>query len=139
MFNRKGQIRMIEAFLAIAVIFSVLLVSVTFPSSPDISGQKTLANLGTQALIKLDTNSTLGNLIIQENWTTVKKSLDILLPVSVSFNLTVYDENMLQINSETIQNSKFLSGEAVSVQYICATQTANVEFFVLRLQLAWTK
>ena len=139
MFDQKGQIRIIEAFFAIAVIFSVLLISVTFPSSPNLDKQKSLANLGTQALLKLDTNGTLGSLIAQENWTAIKTSLDILLPIGVSFNLTVYDENLRPINSQAIQNSNLLGREAVSVQYICATQTMNTQFFVLRLQLAWTR
>lgn len=139
MFDQKGQTRIIEAFLAIAVIFSVLLISVTFPSSPNLDRQKFLANSGTQVLIKLDANGTLGNLIMQENWTAIKRSLDILLPIGVSFNLTVYDENLRQINSQAVQNSNLLSREAVSVQYICAAQNLNVQFFVLRLQLAWTR
>jgi len=139
MFDQKGQTRIIEAFLAIAVIFSVLLISVTFPSSPNLDRQKFLANSGTQVLIKLDANGTLGNLIMQENWTAIKRSLDILLPIGVSFNLTVYDENLRQINSQAVQNSNLLSREAVSVQYICAAQDLNVQFFVLRLQLAWTR
>lgn len=139
MFDQKGQIRIIEAFFSIAVIFSVLLISVTFPTYPNLEKQKSLANLGTQALMQLDTNGTLGNLIIQENWTAIKSSLDILLPIGVSFNLTVYDENLRPINSQAVQNSNLLGREAVSVQYVCSTQTVNVQFFVLRLQLAWTR
>ena len=136
MFNEKGQIRIIEAFLAIAVIFSVLLASAAFPSFPDLDRQRSLANLGTQVLMKLDTNGTLGSLIVRENWMAIKSSLDFLLPIGVSFNLTVYDENMQPLNSQVIQNSNLLGREVVSVQYACATQTANVQFFVLRLQLA---
>jgi hypothetical protein len=139
MFDRKGQIRIIEAFLSVAVIFSALLISVNFSSPPDLTGQKTLASLGTQALIKLDTNGILGELVIQENWTAIKKSLDVSLPTGVSFNLTVFDENMLPINSQAIQNSNLLSREAVSVQYVCASQTTTVQFFTLRLQLAWVR
>mgnify|MGYP006268919235 CR=1 FL=1 len=139
MFNDKGQIRIIEAFLAITVIFSVLLVSVTFPSFPDLDRQKYLADLGTQALLKLDSNGTLGSLIMHENWTAIKSSLDILLPLGVSFNCTVYDENMQPLNSQAIQNSNLQGGETVAVQYTCATQNAIVKFFVLRLQLAWTR
>lgn len=139
MFDRKGQTRIIEAFFSIAVVFSVLLISATLPSQPDLTGQRELANLGTQALMKLDANGTLGNLIVQENWTVIKTSLDVLLPLGVSFNLTVYDVNMLPINSQAIQNSNLQGHEAVSVEYVCATQTTNTEFFVLRLQLAWTK
>ena len=140
MFNRKGQIRIIEAFLAIAVVFSALIIStVTFPSSPNLTKQKSLASLGMQALIKLDINGTLGKLIAQENWTAMKRSLDILLPIGVSFNLTIYDENLSQLNSQVIQNSNLLGRETVSVQYFCASQSQNIQFFTLRMQLAWTR
>lgn len=139
MFDRRGQIRILEAFLSIAVIFSALLISMTFPSSPNLAKQKSLANIGTQALMKLDTNDTLGNLIKQENWTAIKQALDILLPIGVSFNLTIYDENLNPINSQAIQNTNLLGRETVSVQYVCASQNQNVRFFVLRLQLAWTR
>ena len=137
MFDRKGQIRIIESFLAIAVVFSAVLISVTFPSAPDFSKQKSLASMGTQALMAIDTNGTLGNLILQQNWTDIKTALDILLPAGVSFNLTVYDENGVAVNSEVIQNSNLLGREAVSVQYVCATRSRAVRFFVVRLQLAW--
>lgn len=137
MFNQKGQIRMIEAFLSIAVIFSAMLISVTFPSPPNLSKQKQLASLGTQALVNLDSNGALGNFIVQENWTAIRQSLDVLLPVGVSFNLTVYDENSSPINNQTIQNTGLLGHETVSVQYVCATQAQNMQFFLLRLQLAW--
>jgi len=136
-FNQKGQIRMIEAFLSIAVIFSAMLISVTFPSPPNLSKQKQLASLGTQALVNLDSNGALGSFIVQENWTAVRQSLDVLLPVGVSFNLTVFDENLSPINNQTIQNTGLLGRETVSVQYVCATQARNMQLFLLRLQLAW--
>jgi len=137
-FDQKGQIRIIESFLAIAVIFSAVLVSATFPSSPDFSKQKSLSTMGTQALIKLDTNGTLGDLIVQRNWAVMKTALDTLLPLGVSFNLTVFDESGNAVNSEAIQNSNLLGREVVSVQYVCATRSQVVDFFAIRLQLAWT-
>jgi len=94
--------------------------------------------MGTQALIKLDTDGTLGNLILQHNWSSIKAALDILLPIGVSFNLTVYDELGQQVNSEVIQNSNLLGREAVSIQHLCATRSQTVQFFVVRLQLTWT-
>lgn len=140
MFDRKGQTRIIEAFLAIAVVFSALIIStVTFPSPPNLTKQKSLASLGTQTLIELDINGTLGKLIAQENWTAIKRSLDVLLPIGVSFNLTIFDENLSQINSQVIQNTNLLGRETVSVQYICASQSQNIQFFILRMQLAWTR
>jgi len=137
MFDQKGQIRIIESFLAIAVIFSAVLVSVTFPSSPNLSKEKSLASVGTQVLAQLDANGTLGNLILQHDWTSIKTALDILLPVGVSFNVTVYDDAGSVMNSELVQNSNLLGREAVSVQHVCATQTQTVQFFTVRLQLAW--
>ena len=137
MFNQKGQIRMIEAFLSIAVIFSAMLISVTFPSSPNLSKQKQLASLGTQALVNLDSNGVLGNSIVQGNWTAIRQALDALLPFGISFNLTVYDEDLSPINNQTIQNTGLLGRETISVQYVCAAQAQNMQFFLLRLQLAW--
>lgn len=138
MFDQKGQIRIIESFLAIAVVFSAVLVSVTLPSSPDFSKQKTLAGLGTQALTKLDTDGTLGNLILQHDWANLKIALDVHMPVGVSFNLTVFDEAGSTVNTEVVQNSNLLGQEVVSVNYVCATRSQTVEFFSIRLLLAWT-
>jgi hypothetical protein len=139
MYDRKGQIRIIESFLAVAVIFSAVLVSVTWPASPDLSKQNSLASIGTQALMELDANGTLGSLILQKDWTSIRAALEIVLPVGVSFNLTVYDQEGQTVNSEVIQNSGLLGLEAVSVQYLCATRSQTVEFFVVRLQLGWTR
>lgn len=140
MLDNRGQTRIIEAFLAIAVVFSALIIStVTFPSSPTLTKQKSLASLGIQALIELDINGTLGKLVAQENWTAIKQSLDVVLPIGVSFNLTIYDENLIQLNSQVIQNTNLLGRETVSVQYFCATQSQNIQFFTLRMQLAWTR
>ena len=108
MFDQKGEIRIIEAFLAIAVMFVAVLIPITWPSSPDLTQSKDLAYIGTQALIALDVNGTLGNLITQKNWTSIKQSLDILLPMGVSFNLTIYDENLRPLNDQTVQNANLL-------------------------------
>jgi hypothetical protein len=136
-FDQKGQIRIIEAFLSIAVVFSAILVSANLPSSPNLSRQQSLASIGTQALVELDVDGTLANLIVQQDWAAMKQALDVMLPLGVSFNLTVFNEEMQQVNSQFIQNSNVLGREAVSVQYVLASQTPSVEFLVLRLQLGW--
>ena len=134
-FDQKGEIRILEAFLAIAVMFVAVLIPITWPSSPDLTQSKDLANIGAQAFITLDVNGTLGNLITQKNWTAIKQSLDILLPMGVSFNLTIYDENSQTVNDQTIQNSNLLGSEVISVQYACVSQNLDVRFFILRLQM----
>lgn len=138
MFDNRGQINIIEAFLAIAIIFSAVVISsVIFPSSPDLMKPKSLADFGQEALIKLDTNGELGKLIAYGNWTAIKQSLDILLPIDVSFNLAVYDEDLNKLNSQAIQNAN-LGHEVVLVDYVCASQNTTVQFFILRLQLGWS-
>ena len=87
--------------------------------------------------MELDAGGTLANLIVQQDWAGIKQALDVILPLGVSFNLTVFNEEMQQVNSQLIQNSNVLSREAVSVQHVLASQTLSVKFFVLRLQLGW--
>jgi hypothetical protein len=137
-FDQKGQIRIIESFLAIAVVFSAVLISITFPSSSDFSKLSSLSSLGTQVLTELDNDGTLGSVILQKNWTRLTTELDILLPVGVSFNLTVLDQAGQTVNLVAIQNSNLLGPDVVSVQYVCATRSQTVKLFVVRLQLVWT-
>ena len=67
--SNKGQIKTLEAFLAVIVIFSALILSTTFSPQENNDNQKSLATSGMQVLIELDVNGTLGRLINQENST----------------------------------------------------------------------
>jgi hypothetical protein len=135
LFNKKGQIRMIEAFLAVLVILSTSVFSITLSPTASSDDAKMLATLGMQVLMELDNNGTLGKFIDESNWTAVRESLEILLPVGVSYNITVYDDEMSQINDSTISNG--LKGQRIiSVEYLCASQSSEVRFYLVRLQLA---
>jgi len=136
MFNKKGQIRTLEAFLAVLVIFSASIISITFSPATSFENEKLLSTSGMQALIELDNNGILGKLIDERNWTAITENLKILLPVGVSYNVTVYDEAMHQINDFTIGNG--LKGQkVVSVEYPCASQSSECHFYLVRLQLAF--
>ncbi len=139
MSNRKGQIRTIEALLAGLLIFSALALSAVFSSVRNVDDQEALANVGLNALIKLDENGNLGKLIDQGNWTAIAQALDITLPLGVSYNLTIYSESMQPINEFAISNSGLGSLEVVSVQYLCASQSPQCRCYLLRLQLAWVR
>ena len=135
LFNKKGQTRMIEAFLAVLVILSASVFSITLSPTTNSDDEKMLKTLGMQVLMELDNNGTLGNFIDKSNWTAVRESLEILLPMGVSYNVAVYDETMSQINDATVSNG--LKGqEIVSVEYLCASQSSEVRFYLVRLQLA---
>lgn len=127
---------MIEAFLAVLVILSASVFSITlyYPTANS-DDEKMLKTLGMQVLMELDNNGTLGNFIDKSNWTAVRESLEILLPIGVSYNVTVYNDAMSQINDSTISNG--LKGQKiVSVEYLCASQSSEVCFYLVRLQLA---
>lgn len=139
MFDNRGQIKIIEAFLAISVMFSALVLTAPMSSTPDLERQGTLKKLGTQVLIKLDNNGTLGKLIEGGNWTALRQTMDLFLPAGVFYNLTVYDENMQRVNTQEVSNSNQEGSEAVVIQYLCVTQSSDTHFYTIKLQLAWPK
>lgn len=136
MFDKKGQIRMLEAFLAVLVIFSASILSIKFSPATDFESEKSLSTSGMQALIELDNNGYLGKLIDEKNWTAIRQNLEVLLPAGVSYNVTVYDDAMHQVNDFAIGNG--LKGQkVVSVEYPCASQSSECRFYLVRLQLAF--
>ena len=137
--NKQGQIRVLEAFLATAVIFSALLLSrsiyVSFDSQDD---QDSLYNIGLNVLVQLDREGELGRLINQRNWTEIASRLSIMLPLGVSYNLTVYDEESEIINNSSISNGDLNGRNVISIEYLLVDR-ADFNFYVVRLQLAWMK
>jgi len=137
--NKQGQIRVLEAFLATAVIFSALLLSrpiyVSFDSQDD---QDSLYNIGLNVLVQLDREGELGRLINQRNWTEIASRLSILLPLGVSYNLTVYDEESEIINNSSISSGDLNGRNIISIEYLLVDR-ADFNFYVVRLQLAWMK
>jgi len=91
-----------------------------------------------QALVQLDNTGELGEMLRNENWTALSDALELLLPMGVSYNLTVYDENSEQVNSVPISRG-YVDGDVVSIEYLCANQHAQHQICTLRLQLTVVK
>jgi hypothetical protein len=134
--NKKGQIIILEAFLAVLVIFSASILSIKFSPATDFESEKSLSASGMQALIELDNNGYLGKLIDERNWADVTKNLEVLLPAGVSYNLTVYDDAMNQTKEFAIGNG-LKSQNVVSIEYPCASQSSMHRLYLVRLQLAF--
>ncbi|MEM2386379.1 MAG: hypothetical protein QXO67_05285, partial [Candidatus Bathyarchaeia archaeon] len=111
----RGQIRVIEAFLATFIIFSALAVSANLTTKSTRTPNNPLASIGTQALLQLDSDGSLAAYITAGNWSGLREALNLLLPAGVSFNLTVYNGQMRQINTETVSNGGFNSQEITLV------------------------
>jgi len=136
--NRKGQVRILEAFFASILILSSLAL-VPSQVSVEKSHFKTLYSVGTQVLTALDSNGTLSRMIENNNWTVLRNCVQSMLPVSLWFNLTVFDENMICLNDVPVSNGSPISDETVSVEYVCADSSGNYAVYIVRLQLATAK
>ena len=133
-----GQIRIIEAFLAVLIIFSAFTVSANLPASRTTMKREHLASTGLHALMKLDEDGSLSRCIINQNFTALRESLSLVLPASLCFNLTVYDEQMRQINTDVISNGGFSSQDIAFAEYVCASRNTAFRCYVIHLFLAVT-
>lgn len=134
-----GQIRIIEAFLAMFIIFSSLAVSANLTKTQEKTEIMDLAALGLQALVKLDSDGSLSNYIDNQNWSSLRDALTTLLPAGVSFNLTVYNEEMQQLNDVIISNGAFNSQEITFVEHVFASQSPTFRCYIVHLYLAVAK
>ncbi len=136
---RQGQIRVLEAFLAVIVVFGALLLSrPIYISYDDSADQEILYSIGMNALMHLDQDGDLGRLISQRDWTEISSRLSILLPIGVSYNLTVYDEESNILNDSPILSGDLNAKSVVSIQYVVVDRE-SLNLYIVRLQLAWVK
>lgn len=134
--GNRGQVRIVEAFLAVLIIFSAFTVSANLTVPQERAPHDDLDSVGLEALMKLDSDGTLGDHIIDTNWTGLREALSLTLPTGTTFNLTVYGEQMQQVNAAVISNGAFGSQSISYVEYVCTTRTRVCRFYTLRMELA---
>jgi hypothetical protein len=138
--NRRnsGQIRIIEAFFAVLLIFSAFTVSTNLNVTQNPMDRKDLESNGFQTLMTLDSDGTLGEYIDSGNWTALRNAISFSLLAGTVFNLTVYDEAMRQLNPSAVSNGGFSSRDIYFVEYVCASRKPAYQCYILHLQLAVT-
>jgi len=136
MLNNRGQMRTVEAFLAILLLFSAFGITTLISPASNVNNNNTLTTIGMQTLVSMNNDGQLGRLINEKNWTALADALDTLLPLGTSYNLTVYDENLQTINNVSITNGIIPNQNVISIQYPCASPTSQSSYYLLRLQLA---
>lgn len=134
--ENEGQIRIIEAFLAVLIIFSSFAVSANITVNQNTTKRDELASVGLQALAKLDFDGSLGKYVDDGNWTALRDALNLALPAGVSFNLTVYNSQMQQVNTVIISNGAFSSQEIAFVEYFCPSRSRVFHCYIIHLYLA---
>lgn len=95
-----------------------------------------LGSKATQVLLSLDSNGELSKLIEDGNWTSLKNSLQSMLPVSLWFNLTVFDQNMNPLNDVFVSNGSPVSEDTIAEDYVCASSSETYAVYLVQLQLA---
>jgi hypothetical protein len=132
--NKKGQVRVIEAFFAAMLLLSCL--TLIPAATPHKNSNGDIAWKAENILLTLDSDGLLANLVNQHEWVTLGKCVESALPLTTWFNLTVYDKNLNVLNDYPISNGGAVSDRIVSYQYVCASQNNTFSVYILQLQLA---
>jgi hypothetical protein len=133
--DKKGQVRVIEAFFASILLLSVLTL---VPTQSNIRNQNepNLSSTAQQVLLTLENNGYLSKLIENGSWTQIRQCLLSALPPTVWFNLTVFDENNTVVNDIPISSGNSTNEETYSFDYLCVSQGPTYSIYLIRLQLA---
>jgi hypothetical protein len=133
--DNKGQIRIIEAFFASILILSslALIPSGTTVVNPD---TQVLSSTATQVLTALDSDGSLSKLIENNSWNTIRQCVESMLLPSTWFNLTVFNDNMQELNGIQICSGNPVGQTIVSTEYVCASVSRDYTMYIIRLQLS---
>ena len=132
--NKKGQVRIIEAFFATILLMACLSI---IPASTSVKDStQNLASTAQNILLSFDSNGHLAALIKSQNWASLKECIESSLPLTVWFNLTVFDQTMHVLNPFPISNAGTVSDKIISIDYICASQSSTYTIYFLQLQLS---
>ena len=133
--RNRGQIRIIEAFFASALLLSALAM---IPSESQVgsSNDEILHSVAQRTLITLDSDGSLSALIENGSWNTLRQCVQSLLSPAMWFNLTIFNENMNLINPVQISNGSPINNDIVAADYVCASSSSNYGIYVVRIQLS---
>lgn len=132
---RRGAVHTLDAFFAAVIIATALLYASQIPRERDSPEREPIGVLGMQALVRLDGNGTLGRLVDGRSWDELERALRTALPLGVSFNLTVIDEQGAFVNDCPISNGGLLGRNIESVEYMTAVVSGTCPLYRLRLQV----
>jgi hypothetical protein len=131
--NNKGQARLIEAFLATLLLIGCVALIPTYSAKthpPD------FASIALEKLTTLDNNGQLAALIDAGNWVALKSCIDSVIPLTLWYNLTIFDQHMNALNSFPLCSSGTVSENINSVDYVSVSPGGTYRVYILRLQLS---
>ena len=133
--DKKGQIRIIEAFFAAILMLSSLTL-IPMVQKPSSDSTETLSSTAYNILMSLDSDGQLASMIDNESWVNLKSCVQSSLSPMVWFNLTVFDETMTRINDVPVTSGTAVNDRIAAIDYVCAGTDGNYAVYIGRLQLA---
>jgi hypothetical protein len=133
--NRRGQIRVIEAFFAAVLMLSSLTLIPTVQRLSS-SVESVQSSTALNVLATLDSDGHLSELVDQRNWSSLRSCVASLVSPALWFNLTVYDQNMTPLNDRAICSGGAISDNIDSAEYLCVSPDGTFSLYFVRLQLA---
>jgi hypothetical protein len=133
--NKRGQVRVIEAFFASVLMLSslALLPIVTNHAS---ASDSVLSTQALNTMVSLDSSGHLADLVDAQDWVGLQNYFAAVFPPALWFNLTVLDENLTPLNSVLITSGGSVSDTISAADYLCVSTTGTYHIYTLRLQLA---
>lgn len=136
MLNNRGQMRTVEAFMSILLLFSAFGITALMHRASNPGKDVELSTIGLQTLLSLDRDGQLGRLIDERDWSALVECLNTLISLGVSFNLSIYNESLNLLNDVRLSNGAVSGGKVAAVQYLCASRGLQSYCYLLQLQLA---
>lgn len=135
MVDNSGQMRTVEAFLAVLLLFSTLAIATSTSPSIDSTSIDDLADVGRQVIFSMEESGELSRLIDEEDWGTLGEALAASLPAGVLFNLTAYDTELNRLNNVTVSNGLTSDQNMISITCPCASRNPILSLCIVQVQL----
>jgi hypothetical protein len=133
--NKRGIARTIEAFFAAVLMLSSLAFIPAIQRNTQ-TANGVLSSKALDTMVSLDANGHLATLVDQRNWVAVKSCIESVLPTAIWFNLTVFNENMVPLNTVPISSGGVISDHIEAAEYLAASVSGTYAVYTIRLQLA---
>ena len=131
--NNRGVARIIEAFLATLLLIGCIAIIPIYSAKTQ---PHDFSSFAVVTLISLDNNGELAVLIDAEDWGALKSCVSAAIPLTLWYNLTVFDENMNPLNPFPLSSSGSVSDNIGSVDYLSVSPSSTFTVYLLRLQLS---
>jgi hypothetical protein len=131
--NNRGVARIIEAFLATMLLIGCIAI---IPIYSVKTQPHDFSSFAIETLTSLDDNGELAVLIDAEDWVALRSCVAAAIPLTLWYNLTVFDENMNNLNPFPVCSSGSVSDNIGSVDYLSVSPNSTFTVYLLRLQLS---